>query len=570
VKKFKSLLSLLLVALMLLSLTACGKSSTTSTPDAAADTAGETASSGTDVATTDAGSAPATGGKVLNVQFDVEVASMDPQIATDGTSFEVQAAVTEGLYSIDAAGAPILAMAESVDKSDDGLTYTFHLRDANWSNGTPVTAGDFIFAWKRLVDPGVASEYSFIVGIAGIENAGAIIAGEKGVDELGVSAPDDKTLVVKLDVPVPFFESLMAFPSFLPVNEAFFTAAGANFGTSPDTILSNGPFIITSYEPAATTITLAKSPTYWDAAKVSLDGIKYQVIKDSQQAMLSYQNGDLDVATLSGEQVEQFQADPEFHNIMAGYLWYISPNQKIAGLENVNLRKALALSYDKTAIVSNILKDGSIVADFAVPTLLATGPDGKDFRETTGTYLSTDKAKAQEYWETAKKELGVSELKYTMIVEDTESAMNVAQFIQSEIQTTLSGITVELQTMPKKNRVERMQAGDFELGLTRWGPDYADPMTYLDMWTTGSPNNYGFWSNAEYDATIESAKKGDLALDLTARWEALKKAETTVMDEAVIFPVYQKGDAVMIKTGVEGVEFHSVGINRVYKNTTKN
>lgn len=569
-KKFKSLLSLLLVALMLLSLTACGKSSTTSTPDAAADTAGETASSGTDAATTDAGSAPATGGKVLNVQFDVEVASMDPQIATDGTSFEVQAAVTEGLYSIDAAGAPILAMAESVDKSDDGLTYTFHLRDANWSNGTPVTAGDFIFAWKRLVDPAVASEYSFIVGIAGIENAGAIIAGEKGVDELGVSAPDDKTLVIKLDVPVPFFESLMAFPSFLPVNEAFFTAAGANFGTSPDTILSNGPFIITSYEPAATTITLAKSPTYWDAAKVSLDGIKYQVIKDSQQAMLSYQNGDLDVATLSGEQVEQFQADPEFHNIMAGYLWYISPNQKIAGLENVNLRKALALSYDKTAIVSNILKDGSIVADFAVPTLLATGPDGKDFRETTGTYLSTDKAKAQEYWETAKKELGVSELKYTMIVEDTESAMNVAQFIQSEIQTTLSGITVELQTMPKKNRVERMQAGDFELGLTRWGPDYADPMTYLDMWTTGSPNNYGFWSNAEYDATIESAKKGDLALDLTARWEALKKAETTVMDEAVIFPVYQKGDAVMIKTGVEGVEFHSVGINRVYKNTTKN
>lgn len=569
-KKFKNLLSLLLVALMLLSLTACGgKSSTTSTPGAAEGTKEEAATTGTDAAT-GTETTPAAGGKVLNVQFDVEVASMDPQIATDGTSFEVQAAVTEGLYSIDAAGAPIFAMAESVEKSDDGLTYTFHLRDAVWSNGTPVTASDFVFAWKRLVDPAVASEYSFIVGIAGIENAGAIIAGEKGVDELGVSAPDDKTLVVKLDVPVPFFESLMAFPSFLPVNEAFFTAAGSNFGTSPDTILSNGPFIITSYEPAATTITLAKSPTYWDAAKVSLDGIKYQVIKDSQQAMLSYQNGDLDLATLSGEQVEQFQADPEFHNIMAGYLWYISPNQKIAGLENVNLRKALALSYDKTAIVSNILKDGSIVADFAVPTLLATGPDGKDFRETTGTYLSTDKAKAQEYWETAKKELGVSELKYTMIVEDTESAMNVAQFIQSEIQTTLSGITVELQTMPKKNRVERMQAGDFELGLTRWGPDYADPMTYLDMWTTGSPNNYGFWSNAEYDATIESAKKGDLALDLTARWEALKKAETTVMDEAVILPVYQKGDAVMIKTGVEGVEFHSVGINRVYKNTTKN
>jgi oligopeptide transport system substrate-binding protein len=561
-KRVSKLMALMLAILLMFSLVACSSDTKkTTTPDA---------TKVTDAPTSETPDAAATTGKILKVHFDVEVASMDPQIATDGTSFEVLAAITEGLYSIDAAGSPILAMAESVDKSADGLTYTFKLRDAKWSNGTSVTASDFVFAWRRLVDPAVASEYAFIAEIAGIQNAAAITAGEVAPDQLGAVAQDDKTLVVTLDVPVPFFESLMAFPSFLPINEAFFTAAGDSFGTSPETILSNGPFMITAYEPAATTISLSKSPTYWDAAKVALDGIQYQVIKDSQQAMLSYQNGDLDVATLSGEQVEQFQADPEFHNIMAGYLWYISPNQTIAGLENVNLRKAIALSYDKQAIAMNILKDGSIVADFAVPTLLATGPDGKDFRETTGTYLTTDKAKALEYWKTAQSELGLSELKYTMIVEDTESAMNVAQFIQSEVQTTLPGITIEIQTMPKKNRVERMQQGDFELGLTRWGPDYADPMTYLDMWTTGSPNNYGFWSNAEYDAIIESAKKGELALDLPARWEALKKAETMVMDEAVILPVYQKGDAVMIKSGVEGIEFHSVGINRIYKNATKN
>lgn len=561
-KKFKKMTVLLLSVLLLLSLTACKNTSST---DTVTDPSAEpvTTEGGSLAQPTEAG------GNILNVHFDVEIASMDPQIATDGTSFEAISDVTEGLYSVDEAGSPIFAMAESVDKSEDGLTYTFKLRDANWSNGTPVTANDFVFAWRRLVDPAVASEYAFIMEIAGVKNAAAISAGELGVNELGVSAPDAKTLVVELDVPVPFFESLMAFPSFLPVNEEFFNAAGDSFGTSPDTILSNGPFVITSYEPAATTITLAKNPTYWDADKVALDGIQYQVIKDSQTAMLSYQNGDLDVVTLSGEQVEQFQADPDFHNIMAGYLWYISPNQEIAGLENLNLRKALSLAYDKAAIVNNILKDGSIVADFAVPTLLATGPDGKDFRETTGTYSSTDKAKALEYWNTAKSELGVSDYKYTMIVEDTESAMNVAQFIQSEIQTTLPGITIELQTMPKKNRVERMQQGDFELGLTRWGPDYADPMTYLDMWTTGSPNNYGFWSDSEYDSIINSAKKGELALDITARWEALKKAESIVMDNSVIFPVYQKGDAVMIKSNVDGIEFHSVGINRIFKNTTK-
>jgi oligopeptide transport system substrate-binding protein len=510
------------------------------------------------------------GDNVLKVQFNVEVASMDPQIATDGTSFEVIAAVTEGLYSVDADGSAIPAMVDTVEKSEDGLTYTFKLKDANWSNGTPVTADDFVFAWKRLVDPEVASEYAFIMGVAGVKNADAISSGEVAVEELGVTAEDEKTLVVELDFPVPYFESLMSFPSFLPMNEEFFTSVGDNYGTSPETLLANGPFKVTAYEPAATTISLEKNADYWDADAVALDGIQYQVIKDSQQTMLSYQNGDLDIATLSGEQVEQFMNDPEFVNVVAGYLWYVSPNQLVAGLENVNIRTGMALAFDKDAIANNILKDGSIPANFPVPTLLATGPDGKDFRETAGTYLETDKAKAVEYFEAGLAELGVTELTYTMLVEDTEASINVAQFLQSEWQTTLPGLTVELQTMPKKNRVERMQAGDYELVLTRWGPDYADPMTYLDMWTTGSSNNYGSWSSAEYDAIIEDAKKGDLALDLEARWEALKDAEKIVMDEAVIMPVYQKGDAVMVRSGVEGVEFHSVGINRIFKNATKN
>lgn len=549
-KNLKRIMSLLVAVILVVSLAACSK-------DEKKTTDGSATGDG------------AAGTNILKVQLDVEVASMDPQIATDGTSFEVMGAVTEGLYSVDAAGSPILAIAESVVKSEDGLSYTFTIRDTKWSNGTPVTANDFVFAWKRLVDPATASEYAFIAEIAGIKNAAAISAGEKSVDELGVTAKDDKTLFVELDFPVSYFESLMSFNSFFPVNEAFFTEKGELFGTSPDTILSNGPFKVSAYEPATTTIELVKNADYWDAAAVKIDGIEFQVIKEAQQTMLAYQNGTLDVATLAGEQVEQFKADAEFHNIMAGYLWYISPNQTVAGLENVNLRKAIALSYDKAAVANNILKDGSIVADFAVPTLLATGPDGKDFRETASTYLSTDKELAKQYFETAKTELGVTEITYTMIVEDTESAMNVAQFIQSEVQTNLPGLTLNIETMPKKNRVERMQAGEFELGLTRWGPDYADPMTYLDMWTTGSPNNYGFWSNPDYDAIIQSAKDGELALDLTARWEALKEAEGIVMEEAVILPVYQKGNAVMIKAAVEGIEFHSVGINRIYKNVTK-
>lgn len=550
-KKVKQLLSVAMATTLAVGLVACGGANNTAT-----NKEGTTAETNKD--------------NSLKVQLDVEVASMDPQIATDGASFEVISAITEGLYSIDADGNPILAIAESEEKSEDGLTYKFKLKDAKWSNGTAVTANDFVFAWQRLVNPETASEYAFIAGIAGIKNADKISAGELGIEELGVKAEDDKTLVVELSSPVAFFESLMAFPSFLPVNEEFYKESGDTFATTPSTILANGPYSIKAYEPAATTIEVVKNENYWDASAVKLDGIKFQVIKEAQQTMLSYQNGDLDIATLSGEQVEQFKLDSEFNNIMEGYLWYLSPNLEVAGLENENLRKALALSYNKDAVVNNILKDGSVVADFAVPTLLSTGPDGKDFRDGTDTYLSTDKTKALEYYNSAKTELGKDAFEYTVIVEDTESAQNVAQFIQSEIQTTLPGIKITLEVMPKKNRVERMQAGDYEIAFTRWGPDYADPMTYLDMWITGSSNNYGSWSNKEYDEIIASAKAGELALDLDARWKALKGAEAIVMDEATILPVYQKGSAVMIKSTVENIEFHSVGVSRIYKNAVKN
>lgn len=176
-------------------------------------------------------------------------------------------------------------------------------------------------------------------------------------------------------------------------------------------------------------------------------------------------------------------------------------------------------------------------------------------------YLSTDKT---------KKELGNEAFIYKLMVEDTESAQNVAQFIKSEIQTTLPGVTIELEVIPKKNRVERMQAGDFKSVLTRWGHHYADIMTSLDIWTTNSHNNYDFWSNEEYDKVIQSSKEGEPASNHEARWEALKKAEKTVMDEAVILPVYQKGNAVMIKKNVSGIENHSVGVQRILKNVTMN
>ncbi len=544
-----------------LALTACGGS--------ASSTAASTEASGT--ASSAAGTAA---GGTLNIMLETEVQSLDPQIATDGTSFEVIADYTDGLMQMDADGSAVPAMAETYDISEDGKTYTFHLRDAKWSNGEAVTAADFVFGWQRAVDPANASEYSYMLSDIGqVVNAAEIIAGEKPVTDLGVQAVDDKTLEVQLNVPVSYFLSLMYFPTFYPVNEAFFNTCKDTFGTSPDTVLSNGAFIMTDYQPAATAFELVKNPDYYDADKVSLDGLSYQVIKDSQQALMSFQTGALDLTLLNGEQVDQVKDDPQFTSVGAGYLWYISPNiDAVPELANLNLRKAITFALDRDSITGDVLKDGSAPCYTAVPPQFATGPDGSDFSADQTKFAEDcafDADKAKQFYEAAKSELGKDSFTFDMVVDADDAPQKVAQVVKEQLETTLAGFTVNLTVEPKKQRVQDMQDGNFQLGLTRWGPDYADPMTYLGMWVTGNSNNYGLWSDAEYDSIIDECTTGDLCTDPEGRWAALYEAEAIVLEQAVIFPLYGQCNAEMISSAVSGVEFHPVALNRVYKNTTK-
>ncbi len=519
-------------------------------------------------------SAEETSSAVLNVMIETPVESLDPQQATDGTSFEVIADYTDGLMQMDEDGAAVEALAESYELSDDGLTYTFHLREAYWSNGTQVTAADFVYAWQRAVDPDIASEYAYMLSDIGqIVNAEAIIAGEMDKSELGVTAVDDLTLEVQLNVPVSYFLSLMYFPTFYPVNQEFCESCGDTFGTSPDTVLSNGAFILTDYEPAATAFELVKNEDYWDADRVSLAGLSYQVIQDSQQALMSYQVGDLDITLVNGDQVEQVEDDPEFDSIGAGYLWYVSPNiDAVPELANLNIRMALTMAIDRESIAADVLKDGSKATYTAVPMDFAAGPDGSDYAEDQTRYSDVctyDADLAAEYWAAGLEELGISELTLDMVVDADDAPQKVAAVLKEQWETALPGLTINLTVEPKKQRVQDMQDGNFELGLTRWGPDYADPMTYLGMWVTGNSNNYGLWSNEEYDAIIEECTTGDLCTDAEARWEALYDAEAIVMEEAVIFPLYTQCNAQMVSSSITGIEFHAVALNRVYKNTVK-
>ena len=566
-KKAKKAVAFALAAAMVVGLVGCGGSGSTSTTAAAGESSAESTAA-------ESGSAAASGDD-LNVMLETPVQSLDPQQATDGTSFEVIADYTDGLMQMDSDGQAVPAIAESYELSDDGLTYTFHLRtDAKWSNGTPVTAADFVFAWQRAVDPAVASEYAYMLSDIGqVKNAAEIIAGEKDKSELGVTAVDDNTLKVELNVPVSYFLSLMYFPTFYPVNEEFFNSCGDTFGTSPETVLSNGAYVLDDYQPAATAFHLTKNADYYDADRVKLAGLNYQVIQDSQQALMSYQNGDLDITLVNGEQVDQVKDDPEFKTIGAGYLWYVSPNMSaVPELNNQNIRMALKMAIDREAITNDVLKDGSLPTYTAVPMQFAAGPDGSDFSEDQTKFSDVcafDAEKAADYWKKGLEELGETEMTLEMIVDADDAPQKVAQVLQEQWQQTLPGLTVSIKVEPKKQRVQDMQDGNFQIALTRWGPDYADPMTYLGMWITGNSNNYGLWSDADYDAIIAECTTGDLCTDAEGRWAKMYDAEKIVMDQAVIFPLYTQSNAQMQSSKVTGIDFHPVALNRVYKDTVK-
>ena len=521
----------------------------------------------------------------LGVMLGTNVMSLDTNLATDGDSFEVIADCIDGLMQMDKDGAAVPALAESYDVSDDGLTYTFHLRDAKWNNGTPVTANDFVFAWRRIAKE--AGEYAYMLDeIGNIKGAAEIISGsEADLTTLAVSAPDDKTFVVELNVPVSFFPSLMYFPTFYPINEEFYNSlADGTYGTSPETFLSNGAFVLESYTPGTANLSVKKNPDYWDADRVKLAGINYQVVGSSDNALTAFRNKTLDVVMVSGNQVDAAKKDAALSENLkvtgAGYMWYLSfsqteKNAQGGMLANANLRLAISNAIDRENLVDNYVMDGSLATYTAVPPQFAasstTGDDFSANQDAFIDYVGYNPEKAAEYLEAAKAELGQDSFSFTMIYGNNEGdeVQKVAQAIKEDVEDALPGVEINLQSMTKAERLDKMQNDNYDIALTRWGPDYADPMTYLGMWVTNNSNNYGFWSNAEFDQLIADCTTGAYISDYDARWEAMFKAETLVMQEAVIAPLYTKANANLITAGVEGIDFHPVALNRVYKDTTK-
>lgn len=520
-------------------------------------------------------------GNTINVMLGTNVMSLDTNLATDGDSFEVIAGCIDGLTQMDAEGSAIPALAESWDVSEDGCTYTFHLRDAKWSNGTPVSAADFEYAWKMAMTANVEYNYMFDSSVGAVKNADAILYDGADPDTLGVKALDEKTLEVQLEVPVSFFPSLMYFPTFYPINQAFFESQeDGTYGTSPKTFLSNGAFLLSDYTPGTASLSLVKNKDYWDADRVKLDGINYQVVGSSDNALTGFKNGTLDISVVNGDQVASVEDDAELSKNLnvtgAGYMWYMSfsqtENNANGYLANQNLRLALSNCLDRESLVDNYVMDGSLATYTCVPPqFAASATSGDDFSGDQDRFKDVcnyNAEAAQNYLAQAKSELGTDTFEFTMIFGNNEGdeVTKVAQAIKEQVEATLTGVTITLAPMTKAERLEKMQNDNYDIALTRWGPDYADPMTYLGMWVTNNANNYGFWSNADYDRIIADCTTGQYVSDYDARWNALYEAERLVMEEAVIAPLYTKANANLINTAVTGVEFHPVALNRVYKN----
>ncbi len=553
IKKFLSLALALTIAMT----SFAGCSSSSSTSDSSTDTTAESTTESTETAeSTDEATAknaelyPGTAeAGSLTIDIGMEPTSINSLLGTYVADGRVTGAMQVGLTKTDENDQPVGDAAESWDVSDDGLVYTFHLREGmQWSNGTPLTANDFAFAWKTLLTPDTGAEYAyFAYSTAQIKNAEAFYNGECDWEDVGVKVLDDTTLEVTLAAPIPYFTSLLSQGCMLPVNEEYYNEVGADqYCTSPETSISSGPYVLDTWTHDSE-IVLTKNESFYNADAVSLDKLVYKMYTTTDTKLNAFKAGEVDVISLSGDQTAQLKAEgftPVEYTTQSEY--HILFNCEDKYMSNVNLRKAIDACYSRNDFITAIRKDASVAANTFVPSPVS-GFDGTSYAEALAAKIGTDgvvrsadadATKANEYLDKALEELGCTKedlaSHLSMNCGDSDVAMNQAAFFQEAIRTVL-GIEITVNPMQTKAQSAERTAGNYVMDITGWLGDYNDPMTWYDMWITGGGNNSTRWSNAEYDALIKDA---NAQTDLEARQEDFYQCEQLLLDEMPISCIY--------------------------------
>ena len=506
---------------------------------------------------------------------ELDIKNLDSSDADDGCSFTAMHAVIDGLMKTDKKGNIVNGVASSSEVSDDGLTHTYKIRkDAKWANGDPVTANDFVYAWHRIFQKKGQYYYMFCDGIASIVGAQEMsnkIDNEEDItdadlDAMGVKAVDDKTLEVTTTTRVSFFDELISFPCFYTINEKFCEKQGDKYGKSAKTILGNGAFTMTNWEPGSVA-EFEKNDKYYDAKTVKINKLVMKLVQDPKVAAQAFEAGETDFAPINSDLVDKYKKDDSFKQINEGYLFYISVNFQNSDLANLNVRKAISLAINRKDLCENVLKDGSQVAGGFIPSSLATSPDGVDFRKDSGNFTSYDKKKAQESLDEGLKELGKDQITLRITYGTDEAPMDVfATYLQNAL-SKLDGIKVEMVATTKQDRIYNKQKnGDFDLATTRWGPDYGDPTTYLTMGISTNGNNYGKYTNNELDALMDKVANES---DANTRWQEMIDAEKIMMDDLCYIPVFEKGTATLQNKDVKGLVIRPVGVPYTFQYVSK-
>lgn len=496
--------------------------------------------------------------ETLDLQINGDVPTMDSAMATDGLSFDMFFQTMEGLYTLDKNDKAIPAVAKGEPKiTNDGKKWTVKLReDAKWSNGDPVTAKDFVFAWRKVLDPDTASEYAYI--LYDIKNAEAVNNGDKKPEELGVKAVDDHTLEFELTKSLPYYKELLSFGTFMPQNEKFVKKQGDKYGTTVESTLYNGPFKMAEWK-TDDKVTLEKNDKYWDKDKVKLNKVNYKVVKEASTAVNLYETNKLDIVDLPAEQVKKYKDDKAFNTELDTVTYYFKLNEDtVPEFKNQDFRLAFAKAIDKDAYVKNNLNNGSIPSDNFVPKDFVKDSKGKEYQDGVKNKNQYNVKEAKEHFEKAKKALGKDKFTIELMTYDKDTAKRDAEYFKEQLEKNLDGVTIKIKQQPFKQKLDVVSKGEYEMSLENWIPDYPDPMTFLELYVTdGSHNNTG-WSNKEYDSIIKAADSS-LASDPDKRLSELQRAEGMLLNEAGIIPLYQVGIAQLKKPNVKNVVNHQFG-----------
>ncbi|WP_195330978.1 peptide ABC transporter substrate-binding protein [Leuconostoc lactis] len=516
------------------------------------------------------GTSQAKDSQVLHFSLPTPLNGLDTATVTDEYSMDIVGNAGEGLMRADKNGTPQPAQAKSVKASADGKTWTITLRpDLKWSDGSALTANDFVYGWQRANDPATKSEYAYLY--SGIKNADKIQSGDADKKTLGISAKGN-VLTVILEKPLPQFESLLTFPTFFPQQQKFVEKQGKQFATTAAKSLYNGPYKFEGWQGTNNQFKLVKNEHYWDAKNVKTPEIDFQVIQKPEVAVQMYKTGKLDAALVNTPQLAQANKNNKGYRVTPqATTVYLAYNQSgsVKALTNAKIRQALNLATNRSELNSQVLSGTSTAANSFTPKGLSQA-NGEDF----ATYAKQDYAynptKARELFKEGLAELGVNAV--TLEIEaDTDrvaNAKDVVNYLQGQWSKALPGLTVTQKFVPFKQRLQDGSNKNFQVMLTQWGADYAEPTTFLDLAATDNPNNYNHNSTPAYDALLAKAKGVDATDDKQRSADELG-LEKIIHEQALLNPLYYQAQPELVNPNIKGFNHHAVGVSLDFKTAVR-